>query len=60
MKVLFATHINDPDWKEQLITEVESSIPAAKKWAEDNGFNRLRVAEIDLDNPPVFDLTLIN
>lgn len=54
MKILFAVKIGEPDWKEQLITEVESRIPEAKKWAEKAGFDRLRVAEIKDGHLPDF------
>lgn len=52
MKILFAVRKGNEDWQEELITEVEERIPAAKLWAEQNGFDRLRVATItdaDLD-----------
>jgi hypothetical protein len=57
MKVLFAVKVGDPDWKEQLITEVESRIDGAKTWAEANGFDRCRVATID-ESPPDFTKTV--
>jgi DNA repair protein RadC len=53
-KVLFAVKIGEPDWAEQLITENESRIEEAKKWAEQNGFDRFRVAEIDMSKKPKF------
>lgn len=49
MKILFAVRIGNPDWQEELITEVEDRITDARKWAKQNGFNRFRIAEIDLD-----------
>lgn len=52
-KVLFAVRIDNEDWQEELITEDESKIPAATEWAKQNGFNRLRIAEID-DGKPDF------
>lgn len=58
MKILFAVKIGDEDWQEQLITEHEDQIEAASKWAEANGFNRLRVADIDLSAPPNFAKTI--
>ena len=51
MKVLFAVKIGDEDWQEQLITEDETRIDAAKNWAVSNGFDRLRVAEIGNEFP---------
>jgi len=53
MKILFATKKGEPDYAEQLVTEVESRIPAASEWAKANGFDRLRVAEIT-DGAPDF------
>jgi len=46
MKVLWATKKGDEDWKEQLITEHAERIPAARKWAVANGYDRLRVVEL--------------
>lgn len=53
MKILFGVKVGEPDWAEQIITEQEDKIPHAREWAIKNGFDRLRVAEID-DNPPDF------
>jgi hypothetical protein len=57
-KILFGTKVGDPDYMEQLITEVEERIPAAKRWALANGFDRLRVADIDLSTAPDFTKTI--
>ncbi len=54
MKILFAVRIGDADWQEELITENESAIEQASKWALANGFDRLRIADIDLSIPPDF------
>lgn len=51
-KVLFAVKVGEPDWAEQLITEQENRIEEARKWAGENGFDRFRIAEIDLSTPP--------
>lgn len=58
MKILFATKIGEPDYMEQLITEDEAKIEPAKAWATKNGFDRLRVAEIDLSQVPNFANTI--
>lgn len=58
MRVLFAVKINDPDYAEQLITEQEQYIVSAKEWAIRNGFNRLRIAEINLTEKPDFIATI--
>ena len=58
MRILFAVKIGDADWQEQLITEQPERIAEASTWAEANGFDRLRVADIDLSTPPDFTKTL--
>lgn len=57
-RVLFAVKVGAEDWQEQLITENPASIEAASAWARTNGFDRLRVAEIDLDVAPDFRATV--
>jgi hypothetical protein len=54
IKVLFATLKGDEDWMEQLITECEDRIPSATAWATANGFDRIRVASIDMKSKPDF------
>ena len=54
MKILFATRKGNPDWMEELITEVEERIPESTKWAEENDFDRIRIEEIDLTEKPDF------
>lgn len=56
-KVLWGTKVGEPDYNEQLITENENQIEAAKKWAEQNGFDRLRIQNLDLTTPPDFKKT---
>lgn len=58
MKVLFGVKKGNEDWQEELITEVEERIEEAKVWATANGFDRLRVAEIDEKEPPDFTKTV--
>jgi DNA repair protein RadC len=53
-KVLFAVRVGKPDWAEELITENESRIEEAKEWAKNNGFDRFRIAEIDMSEKPKF------
>jgi len=55
--VLWAIKKGAPDWEEVLITTKKERIPAAKKWAEENGFDRFRVSEID-DGKPDFRGTI--
>jgi hypothetical protein len=56
MKILWAVKKGDPDWAEVIISEKEFFFDAAKKWAEENGFDRFRVADID-DKKPDFTTT---
>lgn len=58
MKVLFAVRKGDADWQEQLITEQPDKIQAASEWAKKNGFDRLRIADIDLSTKPDFTKTI--
>jgi len=60
MRILWATKKNEPEWKEQLITEQEGNIEKASKWAIKNGFDRLRVSDIDLTTKPDFKEGLRN
>ncbi len=58
MKILWATKIGAPTEDEQLITEVESRIPAAMEWAKKNGFDRFRIADMDMNEKPDFTKTI--
>jgi hypothetical protein len=57
MRILFAVRKENEDWQEELITEDEAKIDAASVWARENGFDRLRVAEIE-DGKPDFGKTV--
>lgn len=50
MKILWGTKVGAANWEEEIITENEELIPAARAWAEKHGYNRLRVAEMS-DKP---------
>ena len=43
---------------EQLTTEQPDMIEPASQWAIDNGFDRLRIADVDLTKVPDFTKTL--
>jgi hypothetical protein len=58
MTVLFAVKQGDPDYMETLITDKPEHIDKAKEWAKLNGFNRFRIAEIDLKISPNFAKTV--
>lgn len=51
MKILWGTPKGATGYHETIITEVEERIPDAIKWAEANGYDRLRVQELDLTLP---------
>lgn len=58
VRVLWATKKGEPDYCEELITEVAERIPAARKWAKANGYDRFREADVDLGVKPNFAATL--
>ena len=53
IKVLWATKIGAADWQEQVITETSdpAKLEAAAQWAKANGFDRLRVLNLDGSKP---------
>ena len=55
--ILFAVRKGEPDWNEVLITNNPDKIEDAKKWALENGFDRLRVSKIDMMEKPDFKKT---
>lgn len=57
-KILWGTRKGAEDWQEELITEQEDKIPAAKVWALANGFDRFRISEFDDQDKPNFISTL--
>jgi hypothetical protein len=56
--ILWAVKIGEPDWNEVMITNKSERIEGAKKWAAENGFDRLRVSTIDLNEKPDFTKTI--
>lgn len=58
IRALFAVRCGAPDYAEELITEVAERIPKAKAWALANGFDRLRVIEVDETEKPDFGKTV--
>lgn len=55
--ILWGVLIGQPAHMEQLITDKPEYIEKAKIWAQNNGFDRLRVAIID-DKKPNFIKTI--
>lgn len=58
-KVLWAVKKGEPDWKEEIITNKEENIEAAKNWAKSNGFDRFRES-IVTDEAPEFNKSLFD
>lgn len=55
MLILWAVKKGEEDWQEQLITDGDKAkIAKASKWAEANGFDRLRVAQFQEGERPDF------
>lgn len=57
-RILWGVKIGDEDWDEHLITENSDAIEKASEWARRNGFDRLRIATIDLSSPLDFHKTI--
>ncbi len=56
--VLYGVRIENEDWQEEIITTNAAKIHEASAWAKANGFDRLRIAKIDLSVAPDFSKTL--
>ena len=56
--VLFGVKIGDEDWQEVVISTNRKHFDKAKVWATANGYNRFRIAIIDLSKPPDFRRTI--
>ena len=55
---LYGTRKGEEDWQEEIITTDGSKIEEARKWAEENGFDRFRVATFTPGEKPDFARTL--
>ena len=49
--IVWATKIGEPDWKEDIISNNPDKVDQAIEWAKANGFDRIRVAKIDMTQP---------
>ncbi len=54
MRILYGIKRGNKDYEEEIITEYEERIEEAKKWALNNNYDRLRVAEVNLEEKPDF------
>jgi len=52
--ILYAVKKGQPKYMEEIITTNPEKIEEARKWAEKNGFDRFRIAKIDLGEKPDF------
>lgn len=64
--LLYGCKIDQPDYMEEILyqckgyTNKEDLMNKGKEWAKDNGYNRLRIAEIDLSQKPNFIKAITN
>jgi hypothetical protein len=56
--ILYAVKVGEPDYMEQVITTKPEHFAAAAEWARQNGFDRIRIAVIDLAEKPDFTQTI--
>lgn len=62
--ILWGTKIGDPDHMEEVLYQCkgyvnkEELMQKGKEWADANGYDRLRIAVIDLSTPPNFVKTI--
>ncbi len=53
-KIMWAVKCGEPDWKECIITELESQFADARLWCKQHDYDRIRIAEINIGTPPDF------
>jgi len=53
-QVLYGTKRGQPDYMEDIISTKPENFKRATTWAKENGYDRLRVAAIDLSIKPDF------
>lgn len=62
--LLYACKIGDPDYMEEILfqckgyTNLEELKTKGEKWAQENGYDRVRISVIDLSTPPDFAGTI--
>ena len=62
--LLWGCKIGEPNYKEEILYECQGYVNTdelmskGEKWARDNGYNRLRISQIDLSTPPNFNKTI--
>ena len=62
--LLYGCKINQPDYMEEILyqckgyTNKDELMQKGKQWAEVNGYNRLRIREINLSQKPDFIKTI--
>lgn len=63
--VLYATKKGDEDWQEEIIAvdtkpATDSEMTEIRRILEAKGYNRIRVAVVDLSQPPSFGRSVLN
>lgn len=62
--LLYGCKINEPNYMEEILYQCKGYVnhtelmEKGEQWAKDNGYNRLRIAVIDLSIPPNFAKTV--
>ena len=56
--LLYGTRKGQPDYMEEIISTNPDIFEAAKKWAQEQGFDRFRISKIDLTKKPDFTKAL--
>lgn len=57
-KILYGVRLENEDWQEEVLCTQEERFEEVKILASKDGFNRFRVAEIDLTEKPDFRKTV--
>lgn len=52
--LLWAVKVGDPDYAETALTDKKERIEDAKEWGERNGYDRFRIATINMNQQPKF------
>lgn len=57
-KILYGVRADNEDWQEEILCTQEDRFEQVKILASKDGFNRFRIAEIDLTEKPDFRKTV--
>lgn len=56
--ILYGVKVGDPDYAEVILSSVPANFERVKRWATRDGFDRFRIAEINLSEKPDFTKTI--